>query len=48
MARQETLRNVPKDQVKRVVQSFRDEGATQVDPTDNGDGTYDVTATFPD
>lgn len=47
MPRQEVIRNVPRDQVDRVVQNFRDDGATQVDKKDNGDGTYDVTATFP-
>lgn len=48
MSRQEVLKNIPADQLDRVVQNFRDDGATEVDSDDNGDGTFDVTATFPD
>lgn len=43
----QVLKNVPADQVDRVVQSFRDDGATRVDTGDNGNGAFDVTATFP-
>lgn len=48
MPREEVLENVPADQLLTVVQSFQADGATQVDTEDNGDGTFDVTAIFPD
>jgi hypothetical protein len=48
MARTETLNKVPNTQVAQVKQDFLDSGATDVTVTDNGDGTSNVVATFPD
>ena len=42
-----TLRNVPNSDVDEVVGDFESEGAT-VEKTENSDGTWNVTATFPD
>jgi len=47
MPRQEVIENVPANQVDRVKQSFLDDGATEVEVRDNGNGTFDVVATFP-
>ncbi len=47
MSHTETVKNVPNDQVAQVKLEFEAEGAT-VSVSDNGDGTSDVTATFPD
>jgi hypothetical protein len=42
-----TLRNVPDSEVDQVVSDFESEGAN-VERTQNPDGTWTVTATFPD
>ena len=47
MCRQEVLRGVPAAKVGEIVQSFKKDGATQVDTSDNGNGTSDITATLP-
>lgn len=47
MARQRTAQNVPNAEVAAQKAIWEGEGATVV-VTDNGDGTSDVTATWPD
>ena len=42
-----TLRNVKNSEVAQVEEDFKSEGAT-VEKTQNPDGTWNVTATFPD
>lgn len=48
MPRTETLTNVPDSDVERVIAQFRADGATAVDKTPEGGGTWKVVATFPD
>ena len=43
----EILTNIPDSEVDEVVRDFESEGAS-VEKTQNTDGTWKVTATFPD
>lgn len=47
MPRKEVLKNVPANKVAAKEESFRIDGATKVEKKDNGDGTFDLIATFP-
>ena len=44
MAKTETLKRVPEDRVAQIVAGWKAVGYT-VQKTDNGDGTFDLTAT---
>ncbi len=46
MSREESLKEVPSDDVGKIVQSFIDSGAKYVCATKNGSKTWDVTARF--
>lgn len=46
MAKEETLRNVPSDQVGAVVQRFANDGAREIRAIKNTAGSWDVTARF--
>lgn len=41
-------RNVPPDKVAEVVAGYKAQNPIKVEPKRNDDGTWDVTATFPD
>ncbi len=45
---QQQLTGVPADKVDKMVAMFKAEGATDVQTQKDADGTFTVTATFPD
>lgn len=45
---QTTITNVPNARVPALKRLFERTGAINVDVLDNGDGTFNVTATFPE
>lgn len=47
-SRREEIVGIPPDEVDRVVSEFRAEGASEVSSELTPDGTWKVTATFPD
>lgn len=44
----QVTRNVPPDKVAEVVAGYKAENPIRVEQNRNPDGTWDVTATFPD
>jgi hypothetical protein len=48
MAHQETLSDIPDDEVEEVMEDFKDSGATKVTKTKQANGLWTVTATFAD
>ncbi len=48
MAHQETLSDIPDDEVEEVMEDFKDSGATKVTKTKQSNGLWTVTATFAD
>ena len=48
MSHQDVIKHVPDAKVGQVVQDFKDDGAPAVEKTDEGNGLWTVTATFPD